>query len=368
MKKKIGILFGGKSGEHEISLMSGAAVLRAIDKSIFEPVPLGIDKEGNWFILNSSEEDISDAIEKGSWKKYAEPLEIGSLPKIVDFVFPALHGVNGEDGTVQGLLDVLNIPYGGCDVLASAVCMDKITAKELFKRHDIPTSRFIMLHASDLEGDVSSDSDSADENGVKKEESIIEKSEEQFSYPVFVKPSNGGSSLGITKALNRQELKDALRLAAKYDSRILIEEAIDAREIETAVIGNRNPKASTCGEIIAADNHRYYDYDAKYSDDSGTLLVIPADVPDQIIEEIREMAIRAYKATACTGFARVDSFWDRKTGRVLVNEINTIPGLTKYSLFPRLWEAVGVSFTELITEIVELGYERCNDKNNRNQI
>ena len=192
------------------------------------------------------------------------------------------------------------------------------------------------------------------------EAEIIDRSEKEFSYPVFVKPSNGGSSIGITKALNREELSEALKLAAEYDRRILIEEAIDAREIEVAVIGNKETKVATCGEIVAADDHRYYDYDAKYSDDSGTMLVIPADIPDAVMEEIMEIARRAYRATACEGFARVDTFWDRKTGRVLVNEINTIPGLTKYSLFPRLWEAVGVSFTDLIGEILELGYERRN--------
>ena len=358
MKKRVGILYGGKSGEHEISLLSGAAVLRALDKNKFIPVPIGIDKDGSWFIADGFDrgdapvdeeqvEKMAFVIEGGEWKNISTPFEIDRLSEAVDIVFPAIHGVNCEDGKLQGLLESLEIPYAGCGVLSSAICMDKAMAKEIFRWNDIPTCRYFLVHASDLDGG-------------NKEDAIIEKSEVDFSYPVFVKPSNGGSSLGISKAFNRDELKAALRLAAEYDRRILIEEAIDAREIEAAVIGNKEIKVATCGEIIAADDHRYYDYDAKYSDDSGTMLVIPADIPDMIMEEMRGLAKRAYREAACEGFARVDMFWDRKTGRVLVNEINTIPGLTKYSLFPRLWEAVGVSFTDLISEILELGYERCN--------
>ena len=352
MKKKVGILYGGQSGEHEISLLSGAAVIRALDKNKYEPVPIGIDKDGAWFILSKEGEgdaffdDIASHIEDGNWKSISEQLSVGDLSEKVDIVFPALHGINGEDGKLQGLLDMLGIPYAGCGVLASAICMDKAMAKEIFRWNDIPTSRYFLVHAEELS---------------ERTKEIIERSEDNFSYPVFVKPSNGGSSLGISKALNKEELVEALKLAAEYDSRILIEEAIDAREIEAAVIGNREIKVATCGEIVAADNHRYYDYDAKYSDDSGTMLVIPADIPDNIMDEALALARRAYKETACEGFARVDMFWDRKTGRVLVNEINTIPGLTKYSLFPRLWECVGVSFTDLITELLELGYERCNN-------
>lgn len=351
MKKRVGILYGGKSGEHEISLLSGAAVIRELDKTKFIPVPIGIDKDGSWFILSEevsedSVDSVAQRIEDGNWKAISKPLSLGELSEHVDIVFPALHGVNGEDGKIQGLLEALGVPYAGCGVLASAICMDKAMAKEIFRWNDIPTCRYFLVHAAELDGEI---------------EDIIEKSEDNFSYPVFVKPANGGSSLGITKALNKEELIEALKLAAEYDTRILVEEAIDAREIEVAVIGNKEIKVAECGEVVAADNHRYYDYDAKYSDDSGTLLVIPADIPENISEEIKELARRAYRETACSGFARVDTFWDRKTGRVLVNEINTIPGLTKYSLFPRLWECVGVSFTDLITEILELGYERCNN-------
>ncbi|MBO4235683.1 MAG: D-alanine--D-alanine ligase [Firmicutes bacterium] len=356
MKKKVGILYGGKSGEHEISLLSGAAVLRALDKNKYIPVPIGIDKDGVWFIADGFDVELSEdkdnlidkfafLMEHGDWKTVSVPFDPGRLPEVADIVFPAVHGVNGEDGTLQGLMEMFGVPYAGCGVLASALCMDKAMAKEVFTENDIPVSRYFLVHAEDLSDN---------------EAEIIDRSEKEFSYPVFVKPSNGGSSIGITKALNREELSEALKLAAEYDRRILIEEAIDAREIEVAVIGNKETKVATCGEIVAADDHRYYDYDAKYSDDSGTMLVIPADIPDAVMEEIMEIARRAYRATACEGFARVDTFWDRKTGRVLVNEINTIPGLTKYSLFPRLWEAVGVSFTDLIGEILELGYERRN--------
>ena len=367
-KKRVGIIFGGKSGEHEVSLMSGANLIRSIDKSKYIPVPIGIDKEGAWHIARGfasgevpeEEEAIeklsaetAEAIEKGMWRAVSQPFKVSDLAENVDMVFPAVHGVNGEDGTLQGMFEIMGIPYGGCGVLASALCMDKAMAKEIFRMKGIPTCRYFLVHAADLD---------------REEEEIIRKSEEEFSYPVFVKPSNGGSSLGITKALNREELKEALHLAANYDRRILIEEAIDGREIETGVIGNKCIKVSPCGEIAAADDRRYYDYEAKYSDDSGTLLVIPADIPDNIAEEIRELAKRAYKEAACEGFARVDVFWDRKTRRVLVNEINTIPGLTKYSLFQKLWEEAGVSFTDVITEVLELGYERYNDKNSRQKI
>ena len=363
-RKRIGIVFGGKSGEHAISLLSGANVLRSLDKEKFIPVPIGIDKEGAWFIIKgfrgedipyeeSLVESTAEAMEKDAWKKISEPFEIHNLPKLVDMVFPALHGVNGEDGAFQGLMESLGIPYGGCGVLASSLCMDKAMAKEVFKINDIPTCRYFLVHLGDLK---------------ESEEEIIEKSEKEFSYPVFVKPSNGGSSLGISKAFDREELREALKIAGAYDRRILIEEAIDARELEAAVMGNKEIKVSTCGEIVAADDHRYYDYEAKYSDDSGTLLVIPADIPYNVMEEIRDMAKKAYKATACEGFARVDVFWDRKTRRVMVSEINTIPGLTKYSLFQRLWENEGKTFTEVITEILELGYERYNDQNNRQKV
>lgn len=344
--RKIGVIFGGRSGEHDISLMSASAVLQAMDKKKYIPVPIGIDRDGNWYLADSKLETI----EKEVWIKKAEPLDPWTLKKHVDFVFPVLHGTMGEDGTLQGLMELLDIPYAGSGVLGSALCMDKASTKDICAKNGIPTCKYKLVLAEDLDSNIAG---------------IVKEITEEFQGAFFVKPANAGSSLGITKVEDPMDIGKALALAGSFDRRILVEEAIEGREIETGVIGNENPQASYPGEVTKGESYEYYDFEAKYSDSSGTRLDIPADLPTKTANRVRKIAVKAYRACDCSGFARVDFFIEKKTGRILLNEINTIPGLTKYSLFPLMWEATGVEFTELIDKIVEYGDERYNHKNNR---
>ncbi|MGN0711246.1 MAG: D-alanine--D-alanine ligase family protein [Anaerovoracaceae bacterium] len=348
---KIGIIFGGRSGEHEISLMSAASVIRALNREKFEPVLFGITKEGKWMHF----EGIPDEIENGEWEKKAAPFNMGSLKEMVDFVFPVLHGPYGEDGTIQGLFEMLDIPYAGCGVLASAAAMDKGIAKDIFAKAGLPICRHMLVHSEDMR----------DENREFREDLMNAQAaavEAEIDYPVFVKPANMGSSVGINKAKDREGLIEALKEAAKFDRRIVIEEGVNCRELETGVIGNHKPEAAAVGEILAAEE--FYDYKAKYLD-GETKLCIPANIPDEIREEIRELAVRAYKALDCEGFARVDFFLEKGTDKIYVNEINTIPGFTKFSMFPGMWAEAGVPYSELIERIVDFGYERYNAKNSR---
>lgn len=342
--KKIGVIFGGKSGEHEVSLLSATSVIEAIDREKYEVVMIGITKEGQW---KHFEGDIK-AIAAGEWEQYAEDMEISTLKSMCDFALPILHGPYGEDGTIQGLFEMLDMPYAGCGVLSSALCMDKVCAKKIFERMGLPTSRYKLVYGDDLADNM---------------EDILTEIEDYLPYAMFVKPSNMGSSVGISKVRNRNELRDALILAAKYDRRIIVEEGIDCREVETGVIGNHRPQVSAVGEIVSKMD--FYDYTAKYTDDVGTELSIPAKLPQDTYEEIRRLAAEAYMALDCSGFARVDFFVDKGTGEVYINEINTIPGFTKYSMFPMMWKEAGVPFGELVERIVKFGYERYNAKNNR---
>lgn len=343
---KIGVIFGGRSGEHDISLMSAASILRNLDVEKYDAVPIGVDRDGTWYL---AEKDI-DKIENCSWRENAIPFEPSKLKETVDFVFPVIHGTQGEDGTLQGLLEMYDVPYAGCGVLASSICMDKIATKDILSKNAIPMCRYKLVRASELEKNMAT---------------IVKEISQEFSGSIFVKPANAGSSLGITKVDDIMDLGKALALAASYDRRILVEEAIDGREIEVGVIGNDIPMVSPPGEITTGADYDYYDFEAKYSDSSGTRLDIPADIHDEVAARIREIAMRAYLATDCAGFARVDFFVENETREVLLNEINTIPGLTKYSLFPLMWESAGIAFPELIDRIVEYGYERYNDKNSR---
>ena len=356
-KKRIGIIFGGKSGEHEVSLLSAASVIRAIDKEKYDLFYIGITRKGEWLGVpqvfgrdSEGDHDITpDIIENGSWEKVGEEINPGDLGKFIDFALPIIHGPYCEDGKIQGLFETLNIPYGGCGVLASAVAMDKAVSKELFEKAGIPVCRYELVTRRALAED---------------EEGSLGRIEKKIGYPCFVKPANMGSSVGISKAASREQLKEAIKLALKYDKRIVIEEFIDCRELETAVVGNEDPEAAAVGgEILPSAE--FYDYNAKYCDGGASKLCIPADISEETAAEIRNLALRAYSAIDGEGFARVDFFIDRKTGRVLLNEINTIPGFPKYSMFPLLWEAAGVKYGEVIERIIELGYERYNTENSR---
>ncbi len=356
---RIGVIFGGKSGEHEVSLMSATSIINAIDKSKYDIVQIGITKEGEWLLYEGSCEHI----ETGQWQKIAEEalranpnqyridvLGAGghSLKEIIDFALPILHGPNGEDGTIQGLFEIIDIPYGGCNVLASAVAMDKCMAKELFIHAGLPVCRYQMVERETLQKNLTE---------------VIEGIEKALPYPLFVKPANMGSSVGVSKVKDREQLKEALNEASIYDRRLIVEEGLQCRELETAILGNYTAEAAVVGEIIAS--HEFYDYEAKYFDDGKSIMCVPADINSEISEEVRAIALKAYKSLDCCGYARIDFFLENGTNKVIINEINTIPGFTKYSMFPTLWESAGLPYCKLIERIIELGYERHNAKNHR---
>lgn len=342
MKKKIAVLFGGQSTEHEVSRISAASVLRNIDGAKYEIYPIGISKEGKWFEYNGSIENI----ENGKWES-DEYYKLPEGQKIlfnneVDAVFPVLHGLYGEDGTIQGMCKLLNIPCVGPGVMSSAVCMDKIYTKYLLERFEIKQAEYVVVNAHENK-----------ENHKK----ILDKIENTLEYPVFIKPSNSGSSVGITKAHNLDELIEGLNLALKHDRKILVERGLDAREIEVAVLGNDYPLAAVPGEIIPAKE--FYDYEAKYKSESSKLL-IPANLSEEKLEEIKAIAINVYKILDCAGMARVDFLVDKTTEELYLNEVNTIPGFTSISMYPKMWQAAGKSYKKLIDELIELAIERHN--------
>ncbi len=349
----VAVVFGGKSGEHEVSLMSATNVIKAMDKEKYNIYMIGITKQGKWMAYNGDVDKIAD----GSWEKEAEGkdrdetinllfsgLFNGNAQSGIDVVFPVLHGPNGEDGTIQGLFEMLDVPYVGCGVMASALGMDKGFSKQLFKDAGLDIGEFTVVLKADIEKGITS---------------VIDMVEDKFAYPVFIKPVNMGSSVGITKAHDREELIKGLLEACKYDRKVMIEENINCREFECAVLGNNDPMASGIGEIIPS--HEFYDYVAKYFDDGKSVVVIPAELSENKIEELREAAVKAYKALDCAGLSRVDFFMEKETGRILINEINTIPGFTKISMYPKLWDAAGVSYSKLIDKLIELAIERHNE-------
>lgn len=355
-KKRIGIIFGGKSGEHEVSLLSAASVIRAVDKEKFDLFYIGITREGQWLAvpqvfgrdINGDHDITADIIENGTWEKAGTEINPGELKEYIDFALPVMHGPYCEDGRIQGLFETLDIPYGGCGVLASAVAMDKVMSKKLFEKAGLPVCRYELVTRREVNSCL---------------EDVAERVESSLGYPCFVKPANMGSSVGISKVADREQLKAAIKTALKYDKRIVVEEFIHCREMETAVLGNDSPEAAAVGEILPSAE--FYDYNAKYCDGGASKLCIPAVIPPEITDQIREMAVKAYTAIDGEGFARVDFFIDKKTGKIYLNEINTIPGFTKYSMFPLLWEAAGVKYAETIERIIELGYEKYNAENSR---
>ncbi|KUO74329.1 MAG: D-alanine--D-alanine ligase [Clostridia bacterium BRH_c25] len=352
-KLNVAVVFGGKSGEHEVSLMSATNVIKAMDKDKYNIHMIGITKQGKWMAYKGETDKIID----GSWEKEAvgadrdETINLlfsglfsGNGESRIEVVFPVLHGPNGEDGTIQGLFEMLDVPYVGCGVMASALGMDKGLSKQLFCDAGLHVGGYAVVLKRDIERDI---------------EPIISMVEDKFTYPVFIKPVNMGSSVGITKAHNREELEKGLREACKYDRKVIIEEGINCREFECSVLGNNDPVASGIGEIIPS--HEFYDYEAKYFDDGKSVLVIPAELPGSKVEEMREAAVEAYKALDCCGMARVDFFMDKETGDIYINEINTIPGFTKISMYPKLWDAAGLSYSKLIDRLIELAIERHNE-------
>jgi D-alanine-D-alanine ligase len=351
---RLGIIFGGKSGEHEVSILSAASVAGAIDRAKYEPVLIGINKKGRWFLTEESMDGVKTLddprvktlIPDGTGDSRRE-LDPGRLSALLDFAFPVLHGPYGEDGKAQGLFEMLDLPYSGCGVAASAIAMDKIFTRELWIRAGLPVCGHTVLRERAYLADPASER---------------ERIAEEFGYPVFVKPANLGSSVGIGKARDANTLKSAIEEAFLYDSRLIIEEGVDCRELETGVLGNEIPEVAAIGEVVPAAE--FYDYDSKYRSDA-TKIFIPADIPSDTVGTIAALARKAYIALNAEGFARVDFFLERKSGRVLLNEINTIPGFTAYSMFPSLWRAAGLDYRDLIERIIGLGYERYHAKNHR---
>ncbi|YAI82664.1 MAG: D-alanine--D-alanine ligase family protein [cyanobacterium endosymbiont of Rhopalodia sterrenbergii] len=349
-KLRVGLLFGGRSGEHEVSIKSAKAIATALNTSVnyqkYEVFPVYIQKNGVWQAGNTAQKILDqetplpckDATTQQLWQFPPQVSEI-------DVWFPILHGPNGEDGTVQGLLTLMQTPFVGSGVLGSSVGMDKIAMKMVFTQVGLPQVEYIAIDRADISPDSSSFT------------KICEKIETTITYPCFVKPANLGSSVGIAKVRSRSELEAALDDAAAYDRRIVIETGVTAREVECAVFGNENPKASVIGEILY--NTDFYDYEAKYTSGKAQLC-IPAQLPDPIITQIQEMAVLAFAAIDGAGLARVDFFYVEDSQEVFVNEINTIPGFTIFSMYPRLWKATGVSFPELVDQLIQLALERDN--------
>ncbi|HRF48947.1 MAG TPA: D-alanine--D-alanine ligase family protein [Anaerolineales bacterium] len=353
-KIRVGLIFGGRSAEHEVSLMSARSVLAAIDKNKYDVTLIGITRAGRWLAggdplmaLTAPGQEpgsASAALEvhvASSTSVQHLPEELGAL----DVVFPLLHGPYGEDGTVQGLLELADLPYVGSGVLGSALAMDKDIAKRLLRAEGIPVVDWDLVRRAEIVADL---------------EAVVARVEARFAYPVFTKPANLGSSVGVVKAHDRAELTVALRESAQYDRRVLVEPGVDAREIEVSVLGNDDPVASVPGEIVPS--REFYDYAAKYLDDASGLL-IPAPIAAETAETARTLAVKAFRALECAGLARVDFLLDRGNGNLFVNEINTIPGFTAISMYPKLWAASGLEYSELIDRLIALALERQAEKN-----
>lgn len=325
---KLGIIYGGVSTEHDISLMSAKSVIENLDKEKYEIHEIYINKYGKWYDVRDDEiEEIYNLI----W----------TLKKL-DVVFPVLHGLGGEDGTIQGMLEMLQVPYVGCKVLASSVGMNKVYTKIIFEKAGIPEAPYVYIKKKESGYII------VNEN-FEEEEFKVESITKKLNYPMFVKPSNSGSSVGVKKATNNEELKMAIENASQYDNKILIEQGINAREVECAILDGTEVRASTVGEIMSAEE--FYSFDAKYNiPESKT--IIPADISKEQIEQIQKLAIRAFKAIDGSGLARVDFFIEKDTNKIYINEINTMPGFTKISMYPKLFEAVGIKYSELLDKLI----------------
>ena len=354
-KIRIGVIFGGRSAEHEVSLVSAASIISALDKEKYDIVPIGITPQGKW--ISSADalailKTKSSAIEGKEAILLPDPTQRalfspgsgtpGGIP--LDVVFPVLHGTFGEDGTVQGLFELAGIPYVGAGVLGSSIGMDKVVAKQLCFSAGIPVTEYISFLTEEY----------------ASRKTTLAQIEKKLRYPTFVKPANSGSSVGISKAHNRRELIEAIRLAGEYDRKILVEKGVeDAREIEVSVLGNDEPVASIPGEIISSNE--FYDYDAKYVDGRSTA-VIPAKLPKPVVKKLQEFAIRAFRAIECCGMGRVDFLVKKGSHQIYFNEINTIPGFTSISMYPKLWEASGLGYAKLLDRLIELAMERHRAK------
>lgn len=342
-KIKIGVIFGGMSTENEVSCISGASVIKHLNKEKYNVFPIYIDKIGNWYKVKLEDVEKSEELEN---KEHIE--NITEYLKQMDVIFPVLHGLYGEDGTIQGLFELLKIPYVGCGVLASSVGMDKVYTKLIFEKANINQAKYIYIRKYN-EKYIYIDEEFNER--ILELEDIAKITNDKLEFPVFVKPSNSGSSVGINKAHNIEELKNAIVEAGKYDNKILIEEGIVGKEVECAVLGNEDVISSCVGEIKSADE--FYSYDAKYNNENSKTL-IPAEISEENSKKIQKLAIKAFKAISGRGLSRVDFFIEDKTEKIYINEINTLPGFTSISMYPKLFEAVGISYEKLLDNLIEL--------------
>lgn len=360
-KIRIGLVFGGRSGEHEVSLASAESVMANLDRDKYEVVPIGITKEGSWLLgtepraLLAAEQSTSAGLEETTAVTLTGDPRLRRLISVengeelgsrgaLDVIFPVLHGTYGEDGSLQGLLEMANVPYIGCGVLGSALGMDKEKMKIVFRAVGLPVVDYLVYRRNEWE---------------RSSEVVMDAVEQRLGYPCFVKPVNLGSSVGVNKAHDRSELEHAINVAAEYDRKIIIERGIDCREVECGVLGNDEPIASVVGEVISSNE--FYDYRAKYIDGKSRV-VIPAGIPQATAEEVRRQAVQAFLALDLNGLARADFFIEKKTGQVYMNEVNTMPGFTSISMYPQLWEASGLSYAQLLDRLVELAIERHEDR------
>ncbi|MBM7649406.1 D-alanine-D-alanine ligase [Bacillus ectoiniformans] len=344
MKTKLCLLYGGKSAEHQVSLQTAKAVIGALDLNKFEIYPVYITIAGQWIEGEQLSSPVEDVAELQLTASENEESVFNSLSGgKYDVIFPLLHGPNGEDGTVQGMLEVMNLPYVGNGVLASSAGMDKVVMKNVFAQAGLPQVGYVWLIRKEWQAD---------------ESAAYERVEKTLGYPCFVKPANLGSSVGISKCTNRSELEAAFAEAFQFDRKIIIEEGVTAREVEVGVLGNDEPECSVIGEIVPKKD--FYDYKAKY-EDGNTALIIPAEMAEETQQQMREMAIQAYQALDCSGLVRAD-FFLTEDGQLIINEVNTMPGFTPFSMFPLLWKHTGVDYSELIEKLISLAIERHEEK------
>ena len=366
-KLRVGVIFGGRSGEHEVSIRSARAIVESIDRRKFEVVPIAITEEGKWLAPSQSAQLLPAAVHqlvsadgpaKGDVALIGDPSHKGLISldsdsqslvaEKLDVVFPALHGTYGEDGTLQGLLEMADVPYVGCGVLASACGMDKVAMKSLFVQAGLPICKYIWFLRSQWRSDPAK---------------VLRQVVSELGLPCFVKPANSGSSVGVSRATDKKSLSEAIGLAAQYDRKIIVEEEVVAREIECAVLGNDEPKASLPGEyVVFEESARFLDYTEKYTSTGRVSFVVPAPLSKAMTTKIQRMAIRAFQSIDGAGLARVDFFLSRDGGELVINELNTMPGLTEVSGYPKMWAASGLPFAGLLESLIDLAFERHREK------
>lgn len=346
-KKRLGVIFGGTSTEHEVSIVSGTSVIKNLNKEKYEIYPIYIDKAGEWYEFEPDNKTYKVGDEIVGTKKIEN---IWNYLKTMDILFPVLHGLQGEDGTIQGMFELLKIPYVGTRVLGSSVCMDKVYSKIIFEKAKLNQAKYVYIRKFEDKYIYINEEFSEEVLDIQE---TVNKIMEKIDFPMFIKPSNSGSSVGISKAKNKDELINSIIEASKFDKKIIIEENMNGREIECAVLGNEEPKASVLGEILPAE--AFYSFSAKYQNSDSKTVEAP-DLPEELTKKVRELAIKAYKAADCQGLSRVDFFVDDKENKIYINEINTLPGFTEISMYPKLWEKTGLTYTELLDKLIELAY------------